>query len=175
MYGGIYSIGGRDFTPAMVKAVFDNLDAKQPKHNFTVGIIDDVTHTSLPVGEEFSTTPEGTIECIFWGIGSDGTVGANKAVIQNIIMNTDMKVQGYFDYDAFKTDGTTLSYVRFGPRYMKSHYDIKKADFIGCHKDIFLRKFDVLEPIKENGTLLINTSYDSIEKLEQFLPSRVMK
>lgn len=144
--GGIFGLGGKDFRPNQVKAVFDYLDTEKPKHNFTVGIIDDVTNTSIPVGPEINTCPEGTKQCIFWGLGSDGTISANQAVIQNIISNTNMKAQGYFNFDAFKTDGTTISHLRFGEKDIKSHYEITSgADFVSVSKDVFIKKYDLIK------------------------------
>ena len=172
--GGRYGLGSKDFTPTMAKAVFDNLKMKEPKNNFTVGITDDVTFTSLPLGEEIDATPEGLVQCKFWGLGGDGTVGANKDAIKIIGDNTDMFVQGYFAYDAKKSAGVTVSHLRFGKNPIKSTYLIKHADYIACHNPSYVDKYDLLEGIKEGGTFVLNTS-KTLEEMEKFLPNSLKK
>jgi pyruvate-ferredoxin/flavodoxin oxidoreductase len=168
--GGRYGLGSKDFTPAMVKAVFDNLDAAQPKNGFTVGIEDDVTHTSLPVPEEMDATPEGTIQCVFWGLGSDGTVGANKNAIKIVGDNTDLYAQAYFAYDAKKSGGTTISHLRFGPEPIQSSYLVKTADYVACHNPAYVDKYDLLAGIKDGGVFVLNCPWDA-EELDKHLPA----
>ncbi len=172
--GGRYGLGSKEFTPAMVKAVFDNMAAKEPKTPFTVGIEDDVTGRSLPVGAPLMTTPEGTVQCKFWGLGSDGTVGANKSAIKIIGDNTDMYAQGYFAYDSKKSGGLTVSHLRFGKHPIKSTYLVNTADFVACHKSNYVRVYDVLEGIKEGGTFLLNSNW-SLADMEQQLPGHVRR
>jgi len=168
--GGRYGLGSKDFTPSMAKAVFDNLKMNEPKNNFTVGINDDVTFTSLPIPEEIYATPEGLVQCKFWGLGGDGTVGANKDAIKIIGDNTDQYVQGYFAYDSKKSGGVTISHLRFGKAPIKSTYLINSADYIACHNSSYVDKYDLLEGIKENGTFVLNTSWD-INEMEKHLPN----
>ncbi|MFP4445365.1 MAG: pyruvate:ferredoxin (flavodoxin) oxidoreductase, partial [Desulfosudaceae bacterium] len=166
---GRYGLSSKEFTPSMVKAVYDNMAADAPKHHFTVGITDDVTHTSLEVTEELDTAPEGTVQCKFWGLGSDGTVGANKSAIKIIGDNTDMYAQAYFAYDSKKSGGLTMSHLRFGKSPIQSTYQIDAADYIACHKASYVDTYDVLEGIKEGGTFLLNTNW-SKDQLEEQLP-----
>ncbi|HBN86263.1 MAG TPA: pyruvate:ferredoxin (flavodoxin) oxidoreductase, partial [Clostridiales bacterium] len=142
--GGRYGLGSKDTTPEQIVSVFDNLKSDEPKNGFTIGIIDDVTHTSLPLGEEVDTTPEGTVSCKFWGLGSDGTVGANKNAIKIIGDNTDKYVQAYFSYDSKKSGGITVSHLRFGDKPIKSTYLIKKANFLACHNPSYVHKYDMV-------------------------------
>jgi pyruvate-ferredoxin/flavodoxin oxidoreductase len=172
--GGRYGLGSKDFTPSMAKAVFDNLKMKEPKNNFTVGIVDDVTYTSLPVKEEIDATPEGLVQCKFWGLGGDGTVGANKDAIKIIGDNTDMFVQGYFAYDSKKSGGVTMSHLRFGKAPIKSTYLINTADYIACHNPSFVDKYDLLEGIKQDGTFVLNTSW-TLQDMEKCLPNSLKK
>ncbi len=172
--GGRYGLGSKEFTPSMVKAVFDNLAMNEPKNNFTVGITDDVTFTSLPIREEIDATPEGVVQCKFWGLGGDGTVGANKDAIKIIGDNTDMYVQGYFAYDAKKSAGITISHLRFGKVPIKSTYLIKDADYIACHNPSYVDKYDLLEGIKEGGCFVLNSSW-SLEEMEKQLPNSLKK
>jgi len=172
--GGRYGLGSKEFTPAMVKAIFDNMKVALPKNHFTVGITDDVTHTSLDVDEKFDTTPEGTVQCKFWGLGSDGTVGANKSAIKIIGENTDMYAQGYFAYDAKKSGGITVSHLRFGKNPILSTYLVNSPDFIACHKANYVQIYDVLEGIKQGGTFLLNSSW-SVEEMEVNLPAETRK
>ena len=171
---GRYGLGSKEFTPGMVKAVFDNMKAVAPKHHFTVGIKDDVTHTSLEVTEELDTTPEGTIQCKFWGFGSDGTVGANKSAIKIIGDHTELYPQAYFAYDAKKSGGVTVSHLRFSDHPIQSTYRVHMADFIACHKANYVWLYDVLEGIKENGTFLLNSSW-STKDMETELPAEVRR
>jgi len=172
--GGRYGLGSKDFTPSMAKAVFDNLKMNEPKNNFTVGIIDDVTFTSLPITEEIDATPEGLVQCKFWGLGGDGTVGANKDAIKIIGDNTDMFVQGYFAYDAKKSAGVTVSHLRFGKAPIKSTYLIKDADYIACHNPSFIDKYDLLEGIKKDGTFVLNAAWN-LEEMEKNLPNSLKR
>jgi len=170
--GGRYGLGSKDTTPTHIKAVFDNLKADSPKNHFTVGIVDDVTNTSLPVGETIDTTPEGTTCCKFWGFGSDGTVGANKSAIKIIGDNTDMYAQAYFSYDSKKSGGVTVSHLRFGHKPIRSTYLIDKADFIACHNPAYIGKYDVLAGLKDGGTFLLNCQWTK-EELDEKLPASV--
>jgi pyruvate-ferredoxin/flavodoxin oxidoreductase len=172
--GGRYGLGSKDFTPTMAKAVFDNLKLASPKNHFTVGIIDDVTFTSLPLGEQIDTAPEGLIRCKFWGIGGDGTVGANKDAIKIIGDNTDMYVQGYFAYDSKKSGGVTMSHLRFGKSPIHSSYLIDKADYIACHQPSYVDKYDLLEGIRDGGTFVLNASWD-VQDMETCLPNALKK
>ena len=171
---GRYGLGSKEFTPSMVKAVFDNMKALAPKHHFTVGIKDDVTNTSLPVTDTIETVTEGTIQCKLWGFGSDGTVGANKSAIKIIGDNTDLYAQGYFAYDAKKSGGVTISHLRFSPNSIQSTYLVHQADFIACHKDSYVRVYDVLEGIKEGGIFLLNSHW-SLEDMEKELPASLKR
>jgi pyruvate-ferredoxin/flavodoxin oxidoreductase len=172
--GGRYGLGSKDFTPTMAKAVFDNLMLPSPKNHFTVGIVDDVTHTSLPLGEQIDTASEGLIRCKFWGIGGDGTVGANKDAIKIIGDNTSMYVQGYFAYDSKKSGGVTMSHLRFGKAPIHSSYLIDRADYIACHQPSYVDKYDLLEGIRNGGTFVLNSPW-SLEEMETCLPNSLKK
>ncbi|MFH1013330.1 MAG: pyruvate:ferredoxin (flavodoxin) oxidoreductase [Thermoplasmatota archaeon] len=172
--GGRYGLGSKDFTPSMVKAVFDNLVREKPQNNFTVGIIDDVTHTSLPIGEEFEATPAGLVQCKFWGLGGDGTVGANKDAIKIIGDNTDMYAQGYFAYDSKKSGGVTVSHLRFGKSPIKSTYLITSADYVACHNHTYVNKYDLLEGIKPKGTFVLNCPW-TIAEMDTYLPNNMKR
>jgi len=173
---GRYGLGSKEFTPAMVKAVFDNMSVVSPKDHFTIGINDDVTRTSLDYDESFSdTTPEGTIQCKFWGLGSDGTVGANKNAIKIIGDNTELYTQGYFSYDAKKSGGYTISHLRFGKNPIQSPYLITSADYVACHQPGYIRMYDVLEGIKPEGTFLLNSPWNDISELEEHIPANVRR
>jgi pyruvate-ferredoxin/flavodoxin oxidoreductase len=172
--GGRYGLGSKDFTPAMVKAVYDNLASESPKNHFTVGITDDVTHTSLPVGEDVDVAPEGTIQCKFWGLGADGTVGANKSAIKIVGDNTDLYAQAYFAYDAKKSGGITMSHLRFGKERIRSPYLIKTADYIACHNPAFVHKYDLLAGIKDGGTFVLNCPWTG-DELEKELPTALKR
>ncbi len=160
--GGRYGLSSKEFTPSMVKAVYDHLDNKCTT-NFTVGINDDVTNLSIPVNEEIDTEPAGVKRSIFWGYGSDGTVGANKNSIKIIGNNTDMYAQGYFSYDSKKSGGITISHLRFGKDKIKSPYLITKADFVALHKPEYIGRYNVLDSIKEGGTFLLNSEFSNDE------------
>ncbi len=165
--GGRYGLSSKEFTPSMVKAVFDHLDGKCT-HGFTVGITDDVTHTSITITDHIDTVPEGTISCKFWGLGADGTVGANKNSIKIIGDNTDMYGQGYFQYDSKKSGGITRSHLRFGKSKIQSPYLVENAHFLACHNQAFIGRYDVLQGIKENGVFLLNSNWDTNEVFEHF-------
>jgi len=172
--GGRYGLSSKEFTPGMVKAVFDNLAADAPKNHFTIGITDDVTHTSLAYEEGFDVSTAGTVQCKFWGLGADGTVGANKSAIKIIGDNTDMFAQAYFAYDSKKSGGVTISHLRFGKTPIQSTYCIDRADYIACHKDNYVHVYDVLEGIKPGGTFVLNSPW-SLEEMETRLPARVKR
>jgi pyruvate-ferredoxin/flavodoxin oxidoreductase len=174
IYGGRYGIGSKDVTPGMVQSVFDNLYHKHPKDHFTVGIEDDVTGHSLPYMVGISREPEGTIKCKFWGLGSDGTVGANKTAIKIIGDKTDMYAQGYFAYDSKKSGGVTISHLRFGKNPIKSAYSINQADFVACHNQAYLRQYDMLKDLKKGGIFLLNTLWNK-ESLDKHLPGCVKR
>lgn len=157
--GGRYGLSSKEFTPPMVKAVFDNMSAATPKNHFTAGITDDVTHTSLEVKEKIVTAPKGVFRCKFYGLGSDGTVSANKNSIKIIGDNTDMYTQGYFVYDSKKSGGMTVSHLRFGKSAIQSPYLIDEADLIACHQPSYVTRYDLLEGIKENGVFLLNSGW----------------
>ena len=166
--GGRYGLGSKDTTPAQIVAVFNNAD----KERFTIGINDDVTNLSLEVGAPLVTTPEGTINCKFWGLGADGTVGANKNSIKIIGDNTDMYAQAYFDYDSKKSGGVTMSHLRFGKKPIKSTYLIHKANFVACHNPSYVNKYNLVQELVDGGTFLLNCSWD-MEGLEKHLPGQV--
>lgn len=172
--GGRYGLGSKETMPTHIIAVYDNLKADQPKDGFTIGIEDDVTFKSLPVGEDVDTTTEGTKACKFWGLGSDGTVGANKSAIKIIGDKTDMYAQAYFAYDSKKSGGITVSHLRFGKKPIKSPYLINKADFIACHNQSYVDKYDVLAGLKPNGNFLLNCIWTS-EELEEKLPGAMKR
>ncbi|MDW8344416.1 MAG: pyruvate:ferredoxin (flavodoxin) oxidoreductase [Verrucomicrobiae bacterium] len=157
--GGRYGLSSKEFTPAMVKAVLDNLATRTPKNHFTVGIIDDVTHTSLEVDPSFSTEPDDVVRALFYGLGADGTVGANKNSIKIIGENTQFYAQGYFVYDSKKSGSMTVSHLRFGPRPIRSTYLVTRANFIACHQPVFLERFDMLRDAVDGGVFLLNTPY----------------
>ena len=174
IYAGRYGLSGKDTTPAQLKAVFDNLLLDEPKNHFTIGIVDDVTHLSLPVGAPLLTEPEGTISCKFWGLGSDGTVGANKNSIKIIGDTTDMYCQAYFEYDTKKSFGITKSHLRFGKRPISSTYYVSNADFIACHNQTYLTKYDIIHELKPHGRFLLNCEWAESE-LEQHVPGEILK
>ncbi len=172
--GGRYGLGSYEFTPAMVKAVFDNLKLEHPKNHFTIGINDDVSFTSLPYDEEFHLPGDGIVQCLFYGLGSDGTVGANKNSIKIIGDETDNCAQGYFVYDSRKAGTYTISHLRFGPKQINKPYLITKADFLACHKFSFIERIDMLANIKVGGTFLLNSPYPADEVWDN-LPIEVQK
>ena len=167
--GGRYGLGSKEFTPTHVKAVFANLDGEMKNH-FTVGINDDVTGTSLPVGELFNAAPAGAISCKFYGLGSDGTVGANKNSIKIIGDHTDMYAQAYFAYDSKKSGGLTVSHLRFGKKPIKSPYQIDAADFVACHNPAYVTMYDMVSSLKDGGVFLLNCQWKP-EELDEHLPA----
>ncbi|EPR39885.1 pyruvate ferredoxin/flavodoxin oxidoreductase [Desulfovibrio sp. X2] len=172
---GRYGLGSKEFTPAMVKAVYDNMSAAAPKNHFTVGIEDDVTGTSLPVDASFpDTTPAGTIQCMFWGLGADGTVGANKQAIKIIGEATDLYVQAYFAYDSKKSGGITISHLRFGKAPIQSTYLVTSADYVACHNPAYVTAYDLLEGIKDGGTFVLNSPW-SLAEMEEHLPGAMKR
>ncbi|WP_455655154.1 pyruvate:ferredoxin (flavodoxin) oxidoreductase, partial [Phascolarctobacterium sp.] len=172
--GGRYGLGSKELTPSEVMAVFENLAAPEPKNNFTVGIVDDVTNTSLPVTTLLDTTPAATKSCKFWGLGSDGTVGANKSAIKIIGDYTDMYAQGYFSYDSKKSGGITVSHLRFGHEPIRAPYLITFADFVAVHNQSYVDKYDVTAGLKKGGTFLLNCNW-SKEELETHLPGNIKR
>ena len=173
LLGGRYGISSKDTTPAMMKAVYDNMSGERKNH-FTVGIIDDLTFRSLPVGENIVTADKSIISCKFWGLGSDGTVGANKNSIKIIGDNTDQYVQAYFEYDTKKSGGVTKSHLRFGHTPILSTYYVTMADFVACHNESYIKKYDIVNEIKEGGAFLLNTVWTD-EQLERELPNKVKR
>ena len=161
--GGRYGLSSKEFTPAMVKAVYDNLKKSEPKDHFTIGINDDVTHTSLEFDAAFSTEPDSVIRAMFYGLGADGTVGANKNSIKIIGENTDNYAQGYFVYDSKKSGAMTVSHLRFGPQPIRSSYLVSKANFIACHQWIFLERYDMLTALVDGGVFLVNSPFGKDE------------
>ena len=174
MFSGRYGLGSKDTTPAQIMAVYENAKLQTPKTRFTIGINDDVTHLSLDVKDEIDTTPEGTTSCKFWGLGSDGTVGANKNSIKIIGDHTDMYVQAYFAYDSKKSGGVTISHLRFGNSPIKSTYFVNKADFVACHNASYVSKYDMVQDLKPGGTFLLNCSWNQ-EEIDSYLPAKVKK
>ena len=173
--GGRYGLGSKDTTPASVFAVYENLAAEAPKANFTIGIVDDVTNLSLEEKPAPDTAPAGTIACKFWGLGGDGTVGANKNSIKIIGDHTDKYIQAYFQYDSKKTGGITISHLRFGDTPIKSPYYINKADFVACHNQSYLKKYDMVSDVKPGGTFLLDCQWNGVEELSAHLPAAVKK
>ena len=172
--GGRYGLSSKDTTPGQIKAVFDNLKADEPKDKFTIGIVDDVTYTNLEVVDNINTIPEGTKGCKFWGLGSDGTVGANKNSIKIIGDHTDLYAQGYFDYDSKKSGGITVSHLRFGKQPIKSPYLIVNSDFISCSTQAYVNQYDLLKGLKKGGTFLMNTVW-SVEELNERIPAHMKR
>ena len=174
VYTGRYGLGSKDTTPGDIIAVYRNAESDAPKKRFTIGIVDDVTNLSLPIVENPDTTPAGTHSCKFWGLGADGTVGANKNSIKIIGDNTDMYAQGYFAYDSKKSGGLTVSHLRFGNKPIKSTYYISKADFVACHNPSYVDKYDIVDDLKEGGSFLLNCPWD-VEELSKRLPGKMKK
>ncbi|ATW26431.1 pyruvate:ferredoxin (flavodoxin) oxidoreductase [Candidatus Formimonas warabiya] len=172
--GGRYGLGSKDTVPADIIAVYDNLKQDKPKTNFTLSIVDDVTHTSLTRGADIDMTPAGTIQCKFWGLGSDGTVGANKQAVEIIGDNTDMAAQAYFAYDSKKSGGVTMSHLRFGQKLIKAPYLITTADFISCSNPAYVHKYDLLAGLKDGGTFLLNCVWTP-DELDEKLPAGLKK
>lgn len=172
--GGRYGLGSKDLTPTDILAVYENLEAENPKNNFTISIVDDVTNTSLAASHEIDVTGEGTKSCKFWGLGSDGTVGANKSAIKIIGDYTDMYAQGYFSYDSKKSGGITVSHLRFGKEPIRAPYLINAADFVAVHNQSYVDKYDVTAGLKKGGTFLLNCNW-SAEELEKHLPGQIKR
>lgn len=172
--GGRYGLGSKDTRPSQITAVFENLKNAVPRDRFTIGIVDDVTNTSLPEGDLIETTPEGTISCKFWGLGSDGTVGANKSAIKIIGDNTGLYVQAYFSYDSKKSGGTTISHLRFGKKPVKSPYLVFNADYVACHNMSFIYHYDILKGLKKNGVFVLNCPWKP-EELEEKIPASIRR
>ena len=172
--GGRYGLSSKEFTPAMVKAVFDNLLQEQPKNHFTIGINDDVSGSSLDYDPDFSIEPDDTVRAVFYGLGSDGTVGANKNSIKIIGENTPNYAQGYFVIDSKKSGSMTISHLRFGPKPIRAPYLIEKANFVACHQSGFLERYDILNEAAPEGVFLLNTTYDHTEAWDH-LPQRVQE
>ena len=172
--GGRYGLGSKDTTPSQIKAVFDELNAANPKNGFTLGINDDVTNLSLEVKENIVTETEGTIRCKFWGLGSDGTVGANKSAIKIIGDKTDKYAQGYFAYDSKKSGGITVSHLRFGDKPIRSTYLIDEADYVACHNQSYVYQYDLLKGLKKGGTFVLNCKWSS-EEVEALLPAEMKR
>lgn len=172
--GGRYGLGSKDLTPTDILAVYENLEAESPKNNFTISIVDDVTNTSLAASHEIDVTGEGTKSCKFWGLGSDGTVGANKSAIKIIGDYTDMYAQGYFSYDSKKSGGITVSHLRFGKEPIRAPYLINAADFVAVHNQSYVDKYDVTAGLKKGGTFLLNCNW-SAEELEKHLPGQIKR
>ena len=173
--GGRYGLGSKDVTPGQILAAFDNLKKDEPKNNFALGVVDDVTGHYLPTLPEVDVAGEGTVSCKFWGLGADGTVGANKNSIKIIGDHTDMYAQAYFHYDSKKSGGVTQSHLRFGKNPIRSTYLVKTADFIACHNQAYLRMYDILGDIKENGTFLLNCEWHDVKELSENLPGAVKR
>ncbi|MDD3175065.1 MAG: pyruvate:ferredoxin (flavodoxin) oxidoreductase [Candidatus Nanoarchaeia archaeon] len=173
IYGGRYGLSSKEFTPSMVKSIYDFLDDK-PHHNFTVGITDDVTNLSIPIKEEISTVDKSTIQCKFWGYGSDGTVSANKNTIKIIGETTNKFIQAHFEYDSKKSGGVTISHLRFSDKQINSEYDVENSDIIALHKCSYIKKYNILKGIKKNGIFLINSHYKP-EELFENLPELMQK
>ena len=172
--GGRYGLGSKDTTPDQINAVFTNLHNDQPLERFTIGINDDVTHLSLPLGDSIDVTKEGTVAARFWGLGSDGTVGANKNSIKIIGDHTDMYAQAYFSYDSKKSGGITISDLRFGHQPIRAPYLVDKADFIACHNQSYVDNYDMLAPLKKGGSFLLNTQWNA-EELNEHLPNKMKR
>ena len=170
--GGRYGLGSKDTTPTDLNAVFENLNLEQPADGFTIGIVDDVTNTSLPAAEPIKISAKGTVRCKFWGLGSDGTVGANKQAIKIIGDHTDKYAQAYFDYDSKKSGGITMSHLRFGDTPIRSTYLLDEADYIACHNQSYVYKYDLLKGLRKGGTFVLNTIWDA-EGLEEHLPAEM--
>ncbi len=174
VYTGRYGLGSKDTTPGDIVAVYRNMEKDAPKRRFTIGIVDDVTNLSLDVVENPDTTPVGTHSCKFWGLGADGTVGANKNSIKIIGDHTDMYAQGYFAYDSKKSGGLTVSHLRFGDKPIKSTYYISKADFVACHNPSYVDKYEMVEDLKDGGSFLLNCAWSG-DELEQRLPGKMKR
>jgi len=173
--GGIYGIGGRELTPTQAGDVFKNSLSEKPKNLFTVGIVDDLGYTNLPITKEINMVPQGTTQCIFWGLGSDGTVGSNKEAIKIICDKTELYGQGFFTYDAKKSGGLTRSHLRFGKNSITSNYAIKNADYVAIHATRFPKLYPVCNDLKEGGTFVYNTPAKNASELEKYLPPHIRR
>ena len=173
VYGGRYGLGSKEFTPTMVLSVYKNLEQKEPKNHFTVGIYEDVTNSSLDFSEKFDAAPAGSTSCKFYGLGSDGTVGSNKNTVKIIGDHTDKYVQAYFFYDSKKSGGITVSHLRFGDKPIQSEYLIDAADFIACHNPSYVTRYDMVSDLKEGGSFLLNCEWTTLEALEKELPAKM--
>ena len=173
VFGGRYGLGGKEFTPAMAAAVFENLKAEQPKNGFTVGIEDDKSYRSLPVDETFFLKNEEVVACKFYGLGSDGTVGANKTSIKLLGDHTDLFVQGYFQYDSKKSGGVTVSHLRFGSVPIRSAYLVQNPRFVSCHDPSYLTRYEILKGVQDGGVFLLNSPWETAEELENGLPDTI--
>ena len=173
-YACRFGLASKDTTPAQIVAMYENMGAKEPRNHYTIGIVDDVTHHSIPYGQELDIIPKGTVSCKFWGLGSDGTVGANKNTIKIIGDHTDMYVQAYFEYDGKKSGGVTKSHLRFGHLPIRSSYLVNKADFVACHNQAYIDKYDIVSDLKEGGNLLISCDWKE-EDLDRHLPAYMRK
>lgn len=173
-YACRFGLASKDTTPAQIVAMYENMERQEPKDHYTIGILDDVSHHSLPYGEELDIVPEGTVSCKFWGLGSDGTVGANKNTIKIIGDHTDMNVQAYFEYDGKKSGGVTKSHLRFGHSPIRSAYLVNKADFVACHNQAYIEKYDLVTDLKEGGSLLLACDWKAGE-LDKHLPAQMRK
>ncbi|MBR6398928.1 MAG: pyruvate:ferredoxin (flavodoxin) oxidoreductase, partial [Lachnospiraceae bacterium] len=174
LVGGRYGLSSQDTTPSQIAAVYANLKAEKPLDSFTIGIIDDVTHLSLPETEKLDLSGDGLVACKFWGLGGDGTVGANKNTVEIINSHTEKFAQAYFEYDAKKSFGITKSHLRFGDKPIRSSYYVKSADFIACHNPTYIEKYDIASEVKSGGSLLINCPWDA-EELERHLPAKAKR
>ena len=174
VYTGRYGLGSKDTPPSQIIAVYRNMEATEPKKRFTLGIVDDVTNLSLDAKEKPNTIPEGTHSCKFWGLGADGTVGANKNSIKIIGDHTDMYAQGYFAYDSKKSGGVTMSHLRFGKQKIRSTYFITSADFVACHNPSYVDKYEMVEEVKPGGSFLLNCSWQG-EELDEHLPASMKR
>ncbi|GLC36254.1 hypothetical protein PLESTM_000423900 [Pleodorina starrii] len=177
--GGRFGLASKEFLPSHAVACFENLDAHQPMRDFSVGIVDDVTRRSLPPSQllppGLSTLPAGTFECLFWGMGSDGTVGANKEAIKIIATNTPLSAQAYFSYDAHKSGGVTVSHLRFGPEKIAAPYLVQQADYMAVNHQSYMAKYDTLASLKPGGVLVLNTTFTTVESLTKYLPDKVKR
>eukprot|EP00798_Chlamydomonas_sp_ICE-L_P015524 gene15524-21612_t len=173
--GGRYGLSSKEFTPSMAIAIYDNLKLKDPRNKFTIGIVDDVMNSHLPYTEGFNGVPVGTSQCMFWGMGSDGTVGANKEAIKIIADNTDLYTQAYFFYDAHKSGGVTVSHLRFGPTPIGSSYLVEQADYMAVNHMSYMQKYDVMSKLAPGGVLVLNSIFTDIDQLEAFLPDKVKR
>ena len=172
--GGRYGLSSKEFTPAMVKAIYDELKKSKPKNHFTIGIYDDVTNSSLEWDENFTLANKNQFQAIFFGLGSDGTVGANKNSIKIIGTHTDNYAQGYFVYDSKKSGSVTTSHLRFGLSPIRSTYLIEKADFVACHQSVFMEKFDILQHAKKGAVFLLNSPFDK-EHIWNRMPQKIQE